>query len=390
VRLLRLIVATAVFAGVLASSAAAGGYTDASYLTPVGKVGQPYSHRVEWKPGTGCPPYSYAVVGGEFPPGLNLSSDGYITGIPTRDGTYSAYIRQTDQCGPEGEGNSPFRFTIEPSTTAPPAAPLAVTTAALPTGVANVAYSTTLAASGGGSAAKSWSLSGGQIPPGLSLSADGRISGTPAAPGTFTFSVTVSSGSSSASKNLSITITPGLTVNASPQLPTIEVRVPFKASLATVLGTTGGTPPYRYAPVSGFPFGIGLDPTAATIFGSARQPGTLSLTILVLDANQASKQVALTLVVVPRLTIVTTKLQRGRVGKSYRTRIAVTGGQTPAWTISSGSLPAGLEIDPATGVLAGIPLRSGTFRFSVSVRDALGAAVSIRYTLRVGALARRA
>ena len=68
-RFIRVFVLFALLAGVFASVAAAGGYTDASYYTPVGKVGTPYSHRVEWKPGTGCPPYTYAVVGGEFPPG---------------------------------------------------------------------------------------------------------------------------------------------------------------------------------------------------------------------------------------------------------------------------------------------------------------------------------
>ena len=48
----------AVLAAALVGRASAGGYTDASYLTPRGTVGQSYSHRVEWKPGTGCPPYT--------------------------------------------------------------------------------------------------------------------------------------------------------------------------------------------------------------------------------------------------------------------------------------------------------------------------------------------
>ena len=102
------VAAVGVLAALLPGAAGAGGYTDASYLTPQGTVGQPYSHRVEWKPGNGCPPYSYAVVGGDFPPGLSLSSDGYISGTPSKEGRWVFYIRQTDLCGPEGEGNSPF------------------------------------------------------------------------------------------------------------------------------------------------------------------------------------------------------------------------------------------------------------------------------------------
>ena len=49
--------------------------TDESYGTPAGKVGTPYSHTVSMETGNGLPgPYTYAVVGGAFPPGLTLSS----------------------------------------------------------------------------------------------------------------------------------------------------------------------------------------------------------------------------------------------------------------------------------------------------------------------------
>ncbi len=378
-RFIRVFALVAVFAGAFASSAGAGGYTDASYITPTGKVGTPYSHQVQWKPGTGCPPYTYAVVGGEFPPGLTLSSNGYITGTPTKAGTYSFYIRQTDQCGPQGEGNAPFVITIQPG--APPVPPLVVTSSALPTGEVTLPYSATLTASGGGSASPSWSLTGGQLPPGLTLSSNGLISGTPSAEGTYTFTAAVSNGTSSSSKSLALTVIPGIAVAPSPVLPTAEVRTPYTASLATVLGTTGGVPPYKYVPVSGFPFGVGIDPVAGTIFGSPRQPGVINLTIAITDANQASKQVTLSLVVVPKLHIVPIDLHRGNVGASYRAKVAVTGGKGPVWSVSAGKLPAGLRMSTSTGMIKGVPLRKGSFGFTVTVRDSLGAAVSIRYTL---------
>src|SRR5438876_1816467 len=176
-RLLRLFALVTVLAGLYVPAAFAGGYTDASYYTPVGKVGTPYSHTVQWKPGTGCPPYTYAVVGGDFPPGLSLSSDGHITGTPTVAGKYTFYIRQTDNCGPEGEGNAPFVITIQSG-----APPLVVTSSTLATGEGDLSYSVALTASGGGSS-RAWSLTDGQLPPGLLLSREGMISGTPTAPG---------------------------------------------------------------------------------------------------------------------------------------------------------------------------------------------------------------
>src|SRR6478735_7221070 len=212
-RFLRIFLLCAAIGALVVPVASAGGYTDASYYTPVGTVGQPYSHTVSWKPGTGGPPYGYSVVGGAFPPGLSLSSNGHITGTPTQAGTYTFYIRQTDNCGPEGEGNAPFVIKIQGG-----APPLAVTTNTLSNGQADLAYSVALNASGG-AGSRTWSVTGGQLPPGLTLSSDGSLSGTPTTAGTYTFTATVSDGTSSSSKSLTVTIIPGITVNAAPVVP---------------------------------------------------------------------------------------------------------------------------------------------------------------------------
>lgn len=377
-RLLRVFALVALFAGTFASSASAGGYTDASYYTPVGKVGTPYSHTVSWKPGTGCPPFTYAVVGGAFPPGLTLSSNGNITGTPTKAGTYTFYIRQTDNCGPEGEGNAPFVITIQGG-----APPLAVTSGTLSNGEAELSYSAALTASGGGSAARAWSVTSGQLPPGLTLSADGRLSGTPTTAGTYAFTATVTDGTGSSSKSLALTIIPGITVDAAPVVPLAEVRIPYSASVPTLLGVTGGVPPYRYTPVSGFPFGIGFDSTTGEIFGSPREPGVVDLTILITDGNNATKQVTVSVNVLPKLQITRVRLAGGNVGQSYKTRVTVAGGKDPVWAVLSGKLAAGLKLNPATGAISGAPRHAGTFRFIVSVKDSLGATASIRYALLI-------
>jgi hypothetical protein len=377
-RLLRVFVLVALLAGAFASSASAGGYTDASYSTPVGNVGTPYSHTVSWKPGTGCPPYSYTVVGGAFPPGLTLSSDGKITGTPTKAGTYTFHIQQADNCGIEGEGNAPFVITIQGG-----APPLAVTTSTLLTGEADLSYSVLLTASGGESANRTWSLAGGQLPPGLTLSSEGLISGTPTTAGTYAFTATVSSGTTSSSKSLTLIIIPGITVNASPLVPIAEVRTPYSASVPTLLGVTGGVPPYRYAPVSGFPFGIGFDSATGEIFGSPREPGVVNLTILITDGNNATKQVTVSVTVLPKLQITRVRLAGGTVGQSYKTKVTVAGGKDPVWTVLSGKLPSGLKLNTATGAITGLPKRAGSFHFSVSVKDSLGATVSIRYVLLI-------
>lgn len=81
-------------------------------------------------------------------------------------------------------------FTVSGGTTPPPP-PLAVTTVNIASGALNTAYTATLAASGG-VPAYTWSVAAGSaLPPGLSLSAAGVLSGTPTTSGTWTFTVEV-------------------------------------------------------------------------------------------------------------------------------------------------------------------------------------------------------
>jgi hypothetical protein len=240
-----------------------------------------------------------------------------------------------------------------------------------------------LTASGGGTASRAWSVTAGQLPPGLALSSEGHLTGTPTTAGAYAFTATVNDGTSSSSKSLALTIIPGITVNASPIVPTAEVRTPYSASVPTLLGITGGVPPYRYAPVSGFPFGIGFDSATGEIFGSPREPGVVDLTVLIADANQATKQVTVSVRVVPKLQITRIRLASGTVGHGYRTKVTVAGGESPLWTVFSGKLPVGLKLNPATGAITGVPRHAGLFLFTVSVKDSLGATVSIRYTLLI-------
>ena len=63
-------------------------------------------------------------------------------------------------------------------------------------------------------------------------------------------------------------------------------------------------------------------------------------------------------------------LAGGSVGTSYTHTMNVVGG-IPAyyWTIESGALPNGLSLDSFTGTISGAPQESGTFEFTIRVRD---------------------
>ena len=66
----------------------------------------------------------------------------------------------------------------------------------------------------------------------------------------------------------------------------------------------------------------------------------------------------------------TSSLQAGQVGAAYSTMIQATGGTTPYhWSVSSGTLPAGLTLSATTGTISGTPTTSGSSTFTAKVTD---------------------
>ena len=92
----------------------------------------------------------------------------------------------------------------EPTITAP-----TITTSSLSNATAGQSYSATLAATG--SSPITWSVYSGSLPSGLTLSSSGVISGTPAAAGTYTFTVKASNSGGDATKTFTLVIASGST-----------------------------------------------------------------------------------------------------------------------------------------------------------------------------------
>jgi hypothetical protein len=59
----------------------------------------------------------------------------------------------------------------------------------------------------------------------------------------------------------------------------------------------------------------------------------------------------------------------GTIGTAYSYTFAATGWPKPGYTVTSGSLPPGLSLDPASGELSGVPSASGTFTFQVTASN---------------------
>lgn len=388
-RLIRLIAVGAVAAGIFATAAWALAFSDASYFWPEGVVGKPYSHQLGGR--SGCPPYTYKLISGtSLPPGLSVGqTSGTVSGTPTQAGQFRFWV----QLGDTGCIND--ISTAEREFTVTIIQKLTISDAPMPAGLVGQPYTVQLTATGGGSQA--WSVSAGSLPPGLTMSPSGLISGTPTALGSFGFTASVADAKRSDTKNLVIDILAPLAF-AEPVTPQAEVGVDFEMSLTG----SGGKEPYQWAIAGGtLPPGLTLAPedvvvVSRTIGGSAALAGRAKIageptaagsygaTIEITDAlgQKVAKQVLIR--VAGRVEITTQRLRPARAGRLYRAALRIKGGVQPVkWKITSGRLPIGIRFDRKTGILAGTAKRPGDYTIAVLATDKFRVADSVDLTLTV-------
>src|SRR4051812_4694482 len=134
---------------------------DSPATLPQAQVGVDYSVTLQVKGGQA--PYAWLVSSGSLPPGLSLFPlTGVISGRPTAPGTSSFRVIVTDLL--LGTDNQNFTIVTQAA-----AAPPTISTTTLPAGTAGTSYSQTLSATGG-TTPYSWSVSAGNLPPGVTLS----------------------------------------------------------------------------------------------------------------------------------------------------------------------------------------------------------------------------
>ncbi len=125
----------------------------------------------------------WTVTSGALPSGLLLNpATGQITGSTAAVGVFDFRVTVSDSALPPHTDSQNLSLRISPV--------LAITTGPLAGGTTGTPYNATMTATGG-SGTPSWSLIGGTLPTGLTLSLAGTLAGTPNAPGTFNFTARV-------------------------------------------------------------------------------------------------------------------------------------------------------------------------------------------------------
>ena len=352
---------------------------------PSGTVNTPYSQTLRASGGSGA--YTWQLTSGTLPAGLTLNaSTGLISGTPTAAVNATPLtFKVTDSSSPVQTASVSLNLTIAPTA-------LSITTTSLASGAVGVAYSQSLAATGG-TQPYHWQLTFGTLPAGLSLNATtGLISGTPTAPASatpLTFQVTDSgSPALSANASLNLTIAPTTLTIGTTSLANGTIGIAYSQTLAA----TGGTGAYTWALTSGtLPAGLTLNASTGLISGTPTAIASATpLTFKVTDSGSPvqTATVNLTLsVFAPPLTITTASLSNGVVGTPYSATLAASGGITPySWQLTSGTLPNGLTLNATTGQISGTPTATATatpltFKLTDSSSPAQTATVNLTLTI---------
>jgi len=165
---------------------------------------------------------------------------------------------------------------------------------------------------------------------------------------------------------------------------------------AASLGTITPTPAHFYqstaAAISLASSTSGFNSSCTATAGSTALPVTYSSTTLALTGTLTAAMTStlgsltITITCTPApLTLLEpdVTLPSGTVGNAYSANLGqlaqVVGGVPPySFTLSSGTLPAGLALSASSGVVSGVPSGSGSFNFQVTVTDSSGQSLVLR------------
>lgn len=333
-------------------------------------------------------PLVWSVIGGTLPPGLSLSAGGALTGTPTAAGSYTFIVQAA------AAGDS-VNYAVRQLTLV--VTPMSVTPAfSLPDGFVNTSYSVPLTATGG-TGPYTWSIAQfNYLPPGLTLGADGPVTGTPTASGQFFFTLTLEDSASHA-------LVRSFRMSVYPEGGHPPLNLPLAATFTNLnpglvlilLSAAGGVPAYHYSLTPGAttvpgmrvqdgqPLPTGFPPTVTAGFlGVITTAGTYQTSIRVTDVLGTTFDRAITLKLTALQTVSSTVPPKGTVNQFYSFAPTPYGG-SGRYSWSATNLPAGLVID-SSGQISGVPTLAGTSFPTVTLRDLdTSESILVRLTLTV-------
>jgi hypothetical protein len=366
--------------------------TPAAGTLTAGIRGEAYSQQFTVTGNNG--PYTYTL--GTFPPGMSINgTTGLFSGTPTVATTFNNMkVWVTDASNISTLFL--YTWTVQTATSATPTVTVSASDSNPALG-ASVTFTATLA--GGSSPTGDVEFFDGSTSLGT-----GTLSGTTATLGTSALTVGAhtitakylgdSNNTVATSTGITVTVgqsAPTISVSASDSNPALGASVTFTATLAGGSSPTGDVEFFD----GSTSLGTGtLSGTTATLGTSALTAGAHTVTAKYLgDSNNAvATSTGITVTVTAPLVTFTFHpaagtLPDGTVSTAYSRTVTATGGTGTVSYSVSGTLPAGLSLNPSTGEISGTPTTAGTTSFTIVATDSASPANtgSATYTLTVKA-----
>jgi hypothetical protein len=332
---------------------------------PAGTVGVAYSAQIGVTGGTS--PYTCVLVSGSVPAGLSLGANCAVSGTPTTAETLTFSVKVTDSANPANTITGPESITINPANGG---GGLTLTLTPPQAGTVGTPYTGSIGVSGG-VGPYTCALLSGTVPPGLTLSANCTLTGTPTTAGSYPVTIIATDSSNPAN-----TTTGSVTITINSASVTLKLTSPPAGTVGTPyigsIGVSGGTAPYTCSLVGGtLPAGLTLN-SNCSLSGTPTTAGTSSVTVKATDSaspsNSTTGPVSIT-INSAGITLTLTSPPAGTVGTPYTGSIGVSGGTAPyTCSLVSGALPAGLTLNSNCS-LSGTPTTAGTSSATVNATD---------------------
>ncbi|MBD3386874.1 T9SS type A sorting domain-containing protein [candidate division KSB1 bacterium] len=134
-----------------------------------------------------------------------------------------------------------------------------------------------------------------------------------------------------------------------------------------------GTPPFVWNIVRGeLPDSLVLENQTGLVSGIAKESGESTFLVLAADEQSSAERVreySLS-ILNKQIVIITDTLKTGTLDLPYSETIKAQGGEPPyTWSVQSGSLPPGLELNSQNGVISGTPSHADVFDVVMRVQD---------------------
>ncbi len=325
----------------------------------------------------GTSTYSWSVSAGSLPPGLSLVPSGTNTllqGYPSQAGTFSYTLRATDNNNSANFADRAFTAVIQPMQV------ITHRVNQLPPATVGVDYTYTVQVAGGtGPYTFLTSQLLSPLPPGLTLSASGVLSGTPTQTGSFSFSYQITDSNNQVgygSIPTLVVLAPGANnplLGNSFGFHAGAIGVPYLLELDQTV--SGGVAPFTWSVATGssLPPGLAIVPgsngISAYLAGIPTTAGTYSYSLTATDSVGQAATVFVATHLISTISVPAPSSALGMVGSPLSLTFAPTGGTAPySFTLIGPGLPPGLSLS-SSGVLSGTPTAAGEFAVGVSVTD---------------------